>query len=498
MEISTKSAGTTKSNILKSTAIIGSSSFVNVALSIIRTKLLAVLLGPSGMGLFGLFNGLMTTIGGFSTLGLNQSGVRNLAAARATQQTDRVTVTRRALRFALVCLGILGAVATVLFAETLSQNVFGDTAHVSEMWFVAVGVLFTTLAAEPQAVLNGYREIKTLAALSVWSGIFTTAFGLLVIFFFREKGIIYLVIGTPLVSLFVGKWFCFKKIEPLENNTTQPLFEEIKSLISVGAAFTITATLAGLVLIFVRTILLKNGGEASVGLFQAVWSISTMYIGFILSAMGTDFYPNLTAHIKDTPLSNRLVNEQAEVALVLATPVILAFLAFLPYITNLLYAPEFEAMNNALQWQILGTVIKIAAWCIGFIILAKGLGKLFIFTELVWNLLFGGIIYIGVEKWGFDITGYAFFGAHLLYFLMLTFIVFKINHFVWQKTNLTRFLLLLTASSTIVAVRTLLNPHLAVAFGAILTLIFGFFSLKWLIAHVPKFQNLFNKIKGKF
>ena len=47
--------------------------------------------------------------------------------------------------------------------------------------------------------------------------------------------------------------------------------------------------------------------------------------------MGTDYYPRLTATIHDPVATNRLVNEQTEVALLLAGPVLLAMLALAPW-----------------------------------------------------------------------------------------------------------------------------------------------------------------------
>ena len=45
--------------ILKSSSIIGGASFLNIAIGLVRTKVLAVLLGPSGVGLVSLYRGLM-------------------------------------------------------------------------------------------------------------------------------------------------------------------------------------------------------------------------------------------------------------------------------------------------------------------------------------------------------------------------------------------------------------------------------------------------------
>ena len=56
------------------------------------------------------------------------------------------------------------------------------------------------------------------------------------------------------------------------------------------------------------------------GCYQAAWGLGGYYVGFILQAMGADFYPRLTAVASDHVECNRLVNEQAEVGLLLAGP----------------------------------------------------------------------------------------------------------------------------------------------------------------------------------
>src|SRR5690606_17160869 len=59
--------------------MVGGSQMVNVAISIVRVKLVALLLGPSGVGLLGLFNSVKELAGTAGGLGLATSGVRQIA-----------------------------------------------------------------------------------------------------------------------------------------------------------------------------------------------------------------------------------------------------------------------------------------------------------------------------------------------------------------------------------------------------------------------------------
>src|SRR6478672_6250576 len=65
--------------ILKSSALIGGSSAMNIVLGILRTKAMAVLLGPAGMGLMGLYGSIADLARTIAGMGINTSGVRQIA-----------------------------------------------------------------------------------------------------------------------------------------------------------------------------------------------------------------------------------------------------------------------------------------------------------------------------------------------------------------------------------------------------------------------------------
>ena len=61
-------------------------------------------------------------------------------------------------------------------------------------------------------------------------------------------------------------------------------------------------------------------GATSLGEFQAAWAISMTYVGYVVTAMATDYFPRLAATVHDREAANRLINEQLEVALLGAGP----------------------------------------------------------------------------------------------------------------------------------------------------------------------------------
>ena len=96
----------------------------------------------------------------------------------------------------------------------------------------------------------------------------------------------------------------------------------------------------------VRAIVLHRVGIEATGLYQSAWMLGGLYVGFILQAMGADFYPRLTAVARDNAECNRLVNEQARVGMLLAGPGIVATLAFAPVVIALSTALTFSEQSR--------------------------------------------------------------------------------------------------------------------------------------------------------
>jgi len=80
----------THTQILKSTAIIGGASVINVLFAIVRNKAMAVLLGPQGVGLMGLYSSIADLTQTLAALGIQDSGVRQIAEAAGTGDGQRI------------------------------------------------------------------------------------------------------------------------------------------------------------------------------------------------------------------------------------------------------------------------------------------------------------------------------------------------------------------------------------------------------------------------
>ena len=185
-----------------------------------------------------------------------------------------------------------------------------------------------------------------------------------------------------------------------------------------------------------RVMVIRQMGLDAAGLYQAAFALSSVYVGFVLGAMGADYYPRLTAVSADNKKVNRLVNEQTEVSLLLALPGILGTLTFATWVIHLLYSAQFEPAVDILRWQILGVLGRVVSWPVGFVLLAKGRGKTFFYTELAANIVNLCLIWLGMKWFGLSGLGMAFFAVYAFYLLMILSVVHRLCGFIWTKANL--------------------------------------------------------------
>src|SRR5215469_6600994 len=79
-----------------------------------------LLLGPAGLGLFGLFGSVADLSQNIAGMGVNSSGVRQIAEAVGSSDAERIALTVTVLRKVSVILGVLGAALLVLFSRQVS------------------------------------------------------------------------------------------------------------------------------------------------------------------------------------------------------------------------------------------------------------------------------------------------------------------------------------------------------------------------------------------
>jgi PST family polysaccharide transporter len=332
------------------------------------------------------------------------------------------------------------------------------------------------------------RRIADLARMNVFGALFGLVLAVPLVYFFRERGIVPALIGVAGMTIFTSWWYSRKIRVPRPHVTAREVKQEAAPLLKLGVAFMASGLMTMSGAYAVRILILRTLGLEATGLYQSAWTLGGLYVGFILQAMGADFYPRLTAIANDNAECNRLVNEQTRVGLLLAGPGVIATLTFTPLVLSMFYSARFQGAVEILRWICLGATMQVITWPMGFIIVAKGRQNLFLLSDIAWTGVYLILAWPGVRFFGLKGAGIAFFGSYIFHCLWTYPIVHSITGFEWTYTNMQTGLLLFALIVFAFSGFYFLPMWLAICIGTLATVLITIHSIRAMIAVISSDQ----------
>lgn len=423
-------------SVLKSSSLIGGASVINILIGMVRTKFVAVLLGPTGVGLLGMYGQITALITALTGMGLRSSGVRQVAKAVGTGDDEEIARTVITLRRMAWLSGGLGLLVMVVFAVPLSRMTFGSSDYVWPIVVLGVTVLAGAIAGGQSCIINGTRRIGDLAKISVISAINGTLISIPCFYLWGQSGIVPSLVLSAFAALATSWWFARRVPVKTITLSWRDSYDEARQLLLLGVSLMGAGLVTTLVSYLIRVVMLQQFDLSDVGIYQAAFNLSGILVGFVLGAMGADYYPRLTAVASDNDSVQRMVNEQSQVSILLSLPGLAAMMIFAPLIIKLFYSAEFVAATPILRWCILGILGRVFSWPMGFVMLAKGKGKVFFFTEVFGGVLHLGGVYLFTKFWGLDGAGIAFMLLYVVYTGLMLVVMRRLVGATWDHHTL--------------------------------------------------------------
>jgi len=406
--------------ILKSSSIIGTAQVFNYLIGLVRMKVVAILLGPSGVGLVGLYVSAIGLVGTMTRLGLGESGVRDIAAASSEGADSRQILGQTAATLRRLCWysGIAGWLLTAIFAWPLSQWIFESEAYAMSLAILGVVVLIDSLNAHYGAMLRGLRRILDLAKVQIISGLVSTALALLVYWRLGERGIVPVIVITALVTLGVT-WLYARRLDLPQVALSSATFLTIsRSLLRLGILFAFVTVLGSVVGLAIRAIITRQLGLDASGYYHAATTLTALLGGFMIQAMATDLYPRLTANIRDSAKVAKLVNEQIQTGMLIATPLLCILLSFRDSAMSILYSSAFIPAVALMPWFLSSVFIQVISVPMEFVARAKAHIRWLSLTQCATHLSQLLIVALLTPRYGLLAAGYACLVAFILHLFL--------------------------------------------------------------------------------
>ncbi len=386
-------------------------------------------------GVMGLYTSLTGMISSVASLGLGQSAVRDIAAAAGSQDELRIARTVRAYRRVVWITGMLGLLMTLALAFPTSWWTFGNHDHAWAIAALSVTVLCTEIQAGQNALLQGLRRIRDMTAMSITGAVFSTILAIPILLCFRQKGIVPFLIAIALGQVVTSWWYARRMRVPHVTVTWRETWELSRDMISLGLTFVVTGLAAAGSVYLIRLVINHFVGEAAVGLYLSAFTISGIYVGFVLQAMAADYFPRLAGLGEDVQKRNQLVNEQAEMAILLAVPGLVAALVLSNVLIWTMYSTRFAGASGILRWQVLGLLGRIISWPLAFILLARADKTAFLWSEIASAVVHVLLVFWGTKAFGVAGAGAAFAGLYLFYVVLIYYVVKRRHGYFWRRST---------------------------------------------------------------
>lgn len=470
--------------ILRASSILGGTQVLVYLISLLKNKAAAVLLGPSGLGLVGLYMSATSMVAVAAGLGLNASGVREVADAQAGKDPGKIAQVILVLRRLCWLSGAVGWLVTIALAWPLSRWTFGSTDKAFDIVLLGSTVMLGAIAGGQVALLQGMRRIADLAKVNLLCVVAGTIISIALYSWAGIRGIVPALILAALASTLINWSFARKVTLERSSLTWRDTFCQAGPLLRLGLALMWNGLLVTLVAFLARSLVVREVGLDASGLYQAAWTISGMFSGLVLSAMSADFYPRLASVSGDDAALKRLVNEQTEVGLLLALPGILGTLVFAPVLLELLYTSEFVPAAELLPWFLAGVFVQVISWPIGFVLLAKSHSLTFALIETAIQSFQVAMLYFFITGFGLAGAAAAFALTQCVHISLYFTVVRRITGFGWMRPVIRLVTICAFFMVAALVLHFLSEGWIQLAAGIVIVVAAGLFSLSRLVGMV--------------
>jgi len=484
--------------VFNTTFIFGGVQVFTILIALIRNKFVAVLLGPSGSGFMNMLNINIGFVAMLTGLGIGFSAVRDISIAFEANDQIKLSTTLKTFRRWVWFTGLLGMITIIVLSSWLNKLSFGNQNYTWAFLLISVTLLINAISTGQSTVLKGTRRVQDMAKAGIWG----TALGLVAsvpfYYFYGISGVVPAAIVTSFFGLFIS-WYYSRKVKTVPVKLSyKDSYVQGKEMAKMGIMLTLHFLIGYVVTLSVNAYISHRGDIAQVGLYNSGWNITNQYVGLVFTAMNMDYYPRLAGVYTDNLKIKGMVNQQAEIAVLIVAPIMLFFLISLPILVPLLYTKEYLSIIPFTQWMVIGMLFKAASWTLTFIALAKGDTKFYFWFE---SILGNSILLItcisGYYFWGLEGIGVAFLVNNVLYFTALVFLCKKRYNVNFTNTFLKIFIVQQLFCLIAFLFAHLFKSSTGYIFGGILLIISSLYSYKELNMRIDIKEFILSKIRRK-
>jgi O-antigen/teichoic acid export membrane protein len=415
--------------LVKNTSYLITTRVFSFLSGIIRSKLIAVLVGVVGAGIISQIQVISQKVSELTLLSMNDGLVKEISETKGDHDfREKLLVLLKSYIFLISIFSVIAIVLLLLFSNKLTFYFFGNNSY---RGYYLVGIIsfpILIINSISFSLLKGFKDIKNIARSEMISLLVNLLFFLPLIYYLKIMGgIIYIIISF--ISIFVMNRFYARKTILKKNNIsgTEILKSKINPIVLkklfVFVGFGLTAGMSGILVEIISRIFIVNKlGIESIGIYSPIIAWSSIFTGLILPSIYTYLFPRLS-EIKDDKIIVGILNDTLRLVTLLMLPVLFISISIRFEIIPLFYSKAFISSGNYLPGHFLGLLFFLWMNTMAMAFTPTGRIKIYTLFVLLINIVDLLVVVIAVPKFGlygwmlkFIISPILFYFVYLLYY----------------------------------------------------------------------------------
>lgn len=339
--------------------MLGSAQLLSSAVGMVRSKLLAVLLGPAGVGLYAQLQTVQDFLAQAVPMGLQLGALRYIAQHRATDRTLVPRYVSTASK-AFLCLSAATVAVCLIFLKPLATFTLNDTAKYLYLVPALLAVPFIIQSQLWLLYLRAGLEIKSFSAANILNYVVGLVLCVPLVLLWRVEGAAVVLLLMSVAGYAVARGFAERSMDKeLKREIREAPFDlaVLRNLMRFGMSNLPVFVLGMGLPLVLRTAIIKDSGLTANGIFQALWAMSAMFSNLPFNTVGMYLLPRLCQLSKPEEF-NLEVNKAMKVTLLLTTFGILTILLSRDFLVRLLFSKRFLPAIDLFPFQMMGDVCK--------------------------------------------------------------------------------------------------------------------------------------------
>ena len=363
----------------------GISTVIKIITSFVSAKVIAIYLGPTGLGMLGQLTSFITI---FLTLssGAITNGVIKFVAEYKNDETRQNRIIKVSLQITLLCSLLCGLIISI-GAKFWSKQLFNEASYSLVFVIFGITIIFYALFSLAVSILNGLQQYKLFNLINVLASIIGLVFSVTMVIFYGIQGafisaVTYQSVVFIILLLFVKRsgWFNWSKIKSSVIDRGDLIGLSKFSLMAI-----VSAAAVPMVQIIIRNYLASNTNAETVGFYEGVNRLSLIYMSLITTTFSVYYLPKMSAANNNSELKKLLIKGYKFILPLTFTMLLVTYL-LRNLLIKIVFAESFAPMEAYFLPQLVGDFFKIASWILAMQMIAKAQLKVFIFSEIFFGV----------------------------------------------------------------------------------------------------------------